>query len=71
MSPLYMMVKRLDLDEPENKAKLFEINKKIGEEEASENRNKIIKNFKTLSDNPENINLAQMWKLCKKIWPKS
>ena len=66
-----MMVKRLDLDEPENKAKLYEINKKIAEEEASENRNKIIKNFKILSDNPENINLAQMWKLCKKIWPKS
>ena len=34
------------------------------------NHEKIVKNFKSLSENPENINLQQMWKLCKKVWPK-
>ena len=30
----------------------------------------IFKNFKDLSENPEKINLQQMWKLSKKVWPK-
>ena len=33
----------------------------ISELEAKENRNLIIENFKTLSDNPEIINLQQDW----------
>ena len=28
-------------------------------------------NNKHLSENPENINLQQMWKLTKNLWPKS
>ena len=32
---------------------------------------KIVENFKSLSENPENINVQQMWKLSKKLWPKS
>ena len=38
--------------------------------EAQENRKKILENFKSYSDNPENINMGEMWKLLKKIWPK-
>ena len=38
--------------------------------EAEDNRNKIIENFKKFSVNPENINLSQMWKTLKKLWPK-
>ena len=30
--------------------------------EAQENRNMIVKHFKSYSDNPANINLQQMWK---------
>ena len=38
--------------------------------EAQENRRKILENFQSYSDNPENINMGEMWKLIKKIWPK-
>ena len=31
---------------------------------------KIINNFKELSENPENVNLQNMWKMCKRLWPK-
>ena len=47
------------------------LNTKISEFEAEENRNKIMKEFKTFSDNPEGINLHQMWQRLKKICPKS
>ena len=43
----------------------------IADEEAKENRKIIMDNFKKLSENPENINLQQMWRLCKKLWPKT
>ena len=46
------------------------LNGNICEFEASENREKIMKNFKSFGDNPEKINLQQMWKLNKKLWPK-
>ena len=59
------------IDEPGIKMKISEINEIIAEEEAKENRAKIINNFQSLSENPENINLQQMWKLCKRLWPKS
>ena len=49
----------------ENKIKLDEISKRIFEIEAEENRNKIVKNFKQYSDNPENINMQQMWRTLK------
>ena len=55
---------------PEIKEKIFEISQQIAEDEAQENRNLIFKNFKDLSENPEKINLQQMWKLSKKVWPK-
>ena len=42
----------------------------IEEIKAKLNYQKITEHFKTLSDNPERINLQQMWKLMKKLWPK-
>ena len=50
---------------------LKEIDKTIAEIEAKEKRNKILKNFQTLSKNPENVSLPNVWKLLKKISPKS
>ena len=29
-----------------------------------------MKNFKSYSDNPEQINMSQMWKTLQKLWPK-
>ena len=46
------------------------IDKRISDIEAEESRSKIVKNFKYFSDNPENINISEMWKILKKIWPK-
>ena len=54
----------------ESKTKVKEINHKISCLEAEDNRNKLVKKFKCFSDNPENLNMPQMWKLLKKIWPK-
>ena len=42
----------------------------IAEEEASENRDLIMKQFKFLSENPENIVMQKMWKVLKTICPK-
>ena len=39
------------------------INHKIADLEAEENRNKIIKNFGQFSEDPENINISEMWKM--------
>ena len=46
------------------------IEHKISNLEAQENRRKILDNFKLFSENPENINMGEMWKMLKKIWPK-
>ena len=51
-----------------NKAKLIE--QDISDIEAKENRELIIKNFKSFNDNPEEVNMGQIWKLMKKLWPK-
>ena len=58
-------------DDPKVKRKIEEISEEIAEEEAVENHKMIINNFKSLSENVENINLQQMWKLSKKMWPKN
>ena len=52
-----------------NNEKINLINKRISDIEAEENRSKILKNFKYFSDNPEKINMSEMWKILKKIWP--
>ena len=43
----------------------------ISDIEAEINRNKIIKYFKSYSDNPESINLNQVWKTMKRLCPKN
>ena len=55
---------------PEIEDEIVKINENICEIEALENRDKIMKNFNSFNDNPEKINLQQMWKLNKKLWPK-
>ena len=47
-----------------------EIKKEIAEMEAKMNRNKIVENFQSFSENPESLNLQQVWKLLNKLWPK-
>ena len=42
----------------------------IAEEESIENRNRIVKQFKQLSDNPDGIEMQKMWKVLKNICPK-
>ena len=54
----------------ESKNEIDEINTRISDIEASENRMKILKNFKYFSDNPETINMSEMWKILKRTWPK-
>ena len=47
-----------------------DLNEIISNTEADINRNKILKHFKSLSENPDNVNLNQVWKTMDKIWPK-
>ena len=49
---------------------LQDIEIRISELEAEENREQIVKNFKRFGNNPENINLQEMWKVLKSICPK-
>ena len=42
----------------------------ISDIDARLNYEKIIKNFKTFSNNPEKINQQQLWKTMRKLWPK-
>ena len=53
-----------------NKKEIHIIEHKISNIEAQENRNKIVKNFRCFSDNPELINVGKMWKVLKKLWPQ-
>ena len=46
----------------DDSTKIDDLNKAISEIEAEENRQIILKHFKGYSENPENINLTQMWK---------
>ena len=58
------------VNDKENQEKIESLNKAISKLEAKENRDLIMENFKHYSDNPEQINLSQMWKTLKKLWPK-
>ena len=58
-------------DAHENQKKIELIEEEIAEKVALQNRNIIVKNFKQLSDNCENVNLQKMWKLMKNLWPKN
>ena len=54
----------------ESSKELHIIDHQISDLEAQENRNRIIQNFKSFSDNPETINMGNVWKRLKKLWPK-
>ena len=58
------------LDDQEKESKIEEIEALIADTEAKINRNKIMENFQAFSENPENVNLQQVWKLIDKLWPK-
>ena len=60
----------LRYDDQASKNKVEELNNDISSLEAEDNRNKLFENFQYFNDNPESINMSQMWKLMKKIWPK-
>ena len=64
--------KRNQLEKDNEKRDIVDkIEEEVAEKEAEENRKVIVENFKHLADNPENINLLQMWKLYGKLWPKT
>ena len=50
--------------------KIADLEKEIADIEAEENRQRIIESFKTLSENPENVNIKEVWTILKKICPK-
>ena len=52
----------------DNKISLIDI--EIAEEEAAENRGKILKQFNFSSENCENLDMQKMWKTLKNICPK-
>ena len=54
-----------------NKEKLEQIEISIADEEAKEIYEKIAKQFKEFSDDPEKINRNKMWKSFKQLWPKN
>ena len=54
----------------EGLAKIKEIEETIADVEAEESRNIVMENFKKFSDNPEYVNIQEVWKLMKNICPK-
>ena len=54
-----------------NHDEIDKIDNEIADQEAEENRKIVMKNFKQLADNPEQVNMQQMWKLNSKLWPKT
>ena len=54
----------------EEKVKEVNLDEIISNKEAEIKRNEIVKQFKTLSDDPENINLNQVWKNLNRLCPK-
>jgi hypothetical protein len=73
--PLKMLIDKRnkllkEINNVDSNTELEEITKRISEIEAEDNRDKIMKNFKEYSDNPEYINVQKMWKMLKRMWPK-
>ena len=54
----------------EESKEIQKIEKEISCLEADENSELIMKNFKRFSENPENVNLQEVWKVLKTIGPK-
>ena len=60
----------MKLDDEESKLEAKHNDEAIATTEAEANRNKIIENFQSFSQDPENVNLGQVWKVMNKVWPK-
>ena len=60
----------MKLDDEESKLEAKHIDEAIATTEAEANRNKIIENFQSFSQDPENVNLGHVWKVMNKVWPK-
>ena len=58
-------------DNSEDQERKDFIEEEIGDKLAEESRNIIVNNFKQLSDSCENVNLQQVWKQLKSLWPKN
>ena len=54
-------------DDEKSKEEVKTLDEEISNTESEINRNKIMENFKSFSDNPENINLGQLWQTMKKF----
>ena len=53
-----------------NKKEINKLETAIADMEAENNRNRILKHFKKYSEDPERVNLSEVWKTLKKLWPK-
>ena len=53
-----------------NKKEIIKLETAIGDMEAENNRNRILKHFKKYCEDPERVNLNEVWKTLKKLWPK-
>ena len=60
----------MKINDEKSKSEAAVLDEEISNEEAEINRNKIMQNFKSYSEDPENINLGQVWKTLNKLWPK-
>ena len=60
----------MKLDDEESKLEAKHNDEAIATTEAEANRNKIIENFQSFSQDPENVNLGHVWKVMNKVWPK-
>ena len=54
-----------------NHAYIEETNKQIANFESNINRKNVIENFKSYSENPENLKMQKMWTLLKNLCPKN
>ena len=62
---------KTNFDDSENERKIEEIEEDISNLEAEENRNYIMKNLKKFSDDPESINMTEMWESSQKGWSEN
>ena len=58
------------IDNDESREEVIKLDEEILTAEAETNRNGIMKHFNKFAENPENINLGQVWKSMNKISPK-
>ena len=67
---MFKKVRNKLLKYDEYSEEIDKLNEEISSIEAKSNRDKIVQNFQSYSQDPENINLANVWKTLDKLWPK-